>query len=116
MSHSSSSQSIGSFSFGPWPGFCLEVGVATGRDSGGVEEVVGGFALAASRSSRHFFFAPVTTGSEAEVEEEVEVEVKEEVEEEVEEEEAEVVADPAAFLADSSLIFFSQIFFSPGKE
>lgn len=104
MSHSSSSQSIGSFSFGPWPGFCLEVGVATGRDSGGVEEVVGGFALAASRSSRHFFFAPVTTGSEAEVEEEVE------------EEEAEVVADPAAFLADSSLIFFSQIFFSPGKE
>jgi len=104
MSHSSSSQSIGSFSFGPWPGFCLEVGVATGRDSGGVEEVVGGFALAASRSSRHFFFAPVTTGSEAEVEEEVE------------EEEAEVVADPTAFLADSSLIFFSQIFFSPGKE
>jgi hypothetical protein len=104
MSHSSSSQSIGSFSFGPWPGFCLEVGVATGRDSGGVEEVVGGFALAASRSSRHFFFAPVTTGSEVEVEEEVE------------EEEAEDVADPAAFLADSSLIFFSQIFFSPGKE
>jgi hypothetical protein len=103
MSHSSSSQSIGSFSFGPWPGFCLEVGVATGRDSGGVEEVVGGFALAASRSSRHFFFAPVTTGSEVEVEEEVE------------EEEAEDVADPAAFLADSSLIFFSQIFFSPGK-
>jgi hypothetical protein len=50
----------------------------------------------------------VTTGSE--------VEVEEGVEEEVEEEEAEVVADPAAFLADSSLIFFSQIFFSPGKE
>jgi hypothetical protein len=94
--------------FGPWPGFCLEVGVATGRDSGGVEEVVGGFALAASRSSRHFFFAPVTTGPE--------VEVEEEVGEEVEEEEAEVVADLAAFLADSSLIFFSQIFFSPGKE
>jgi hypothetical protein len=46
----------------------------------------------------------VTTGSEVEVEEEVE------------EEEAEDVADPAAFLADSSLIFFSQIFFSPGKE
>ena len=111
MSHSSSSQSIGSFSFGPWPGFCLEVGVATGRDSGGVEEV-GGFALVASRSSRHFFFAPVTTGPEVEVEEEVE----EEVGEEVEEEEAEVVADLAAFLADSSLIFFSQIFFSPGKE
>ena len=66
--------------------------------------MVGGFVLAASRSSRHFFFAPVTTGSEVEVEEGVE------------EEEAEVVADPAAFLADSSLIFFSQIFFSPGKE
>lgn len=109
---------------GDWSDFCLAVGVAIRRDSAGVEEVVGGFALAAIRSSLHLPFAPSRTGVEAEEEEveevekvveedeegEEEEEVKEEVDEEAEEEEA-------ASLATASLLFFSsQIFLMPGIE
>ena len=95
---------------------CLVVGAAIGRDSGGVEEVGGGFAAAAARFSAHAFLAPDTTGAglvgvtevvEGEDEEEGEEVAKVAKVEEDEEVEVEVEADLLASLEKRSVLINS---------